>query len=266
MNLESFGAELRKQREQKQLTLEHISEATRINVKFLRAIEDGKFSTLPQAYIRAFIRAYARMIDANPEEVIHRYDETNQEIQVVAEQWVMRGKQEAVAPAEKITPDDIKSPRLPQREVLLLAAVAAVVFIIVYFTTSGLKPGEEKTVTEVPFDKVVQESEAAVVKPETAVTRARPVSGTTTDSLRLEISTSDSVWMTIVIDDVRKGEYLFPPDRKRTWVGKDQFLISMGNAGNATFRLDGKDLGVLGRKGSIIRDVLITEGGIKRPE
>ncbi len=84
------------------------------------------------------------------------------------------------------------------------------------------------------------------------------------DSLRLEITTSDTVWVSIIINNVRKGQYLYPPGRNRTWAAKEQFLISMGNAGGATFRLNGGNLGALGKRGAIVRNVLISQSGIQR--
>jgi hypothetical protein len=86
------------------------------------------------------------------------------------------------------------------------------------------------------------------------------------DSLRLEITTTDSVWVSVVIDATRKGEYLFPAGRVRTWAARDQFVISMGNAAAATFRLNGKDLGALGRRGAVARNVLITQAGVQQPQ
>ena len=90
MSLESFGEELRRLREQKEMSLAAISEATRISEKMLEAIEAGKFSVLPQTYIRAFLRAYARVLEVNPEEILKRYDAVNQEIRVAAEERVKR--------------------------------------------------------------------------------------------------------------------------------------------------------------------------------
>ncbi len=118
--------------------------------------------------------------------------------------------------------------------------------------------------SKVPFDKAVRESEAAVVQPETALVQipSQPLPPPVADSLRLEITTTDSVWVSVLIDNVRKGEYLFPPRRTRSWAAKEQFVISTGNAGAASFRLDGADLGMLGKRGAVARNILITKSGI----
>ena len=44
---ESFGAELKKHRLDRQISLMDISAATRINLRFLEAMEEGKCSVLP---------------------------------------------------------------------------------------------------------------------------------------------------------------------------------------------------------------------------
>ena len=85
MNLESFGEELRRLREQRQMSLTAISEATRIIEKMLATIEAGQFAVLPQAYIRAFLRSYARAFDLNPDEVLSRYDSVSRETQTPAQ-------------------------------------------------------------------------------------------------------------------------------------------------------------------------------------
>ncbi|MBI3110641.1 MAG: DUF4115 domain-containing protein [Ignavibacteriales bacterium] len=266
MSLESFGRQLRTSREQKQMNLAAISDATRINQKFLEAIESGKFSILPQAYIRAFIRAYAKAVDLDPDEVIRRYDEENREIQNVAEQWVARARPVAVASP------DVPKQSLPvlqhvkHRELLLLGLTVFAIAAVVYLSSNTADPVPGENLREVPFDAVVRESEAAAGPEEEVRPAAVPLATPAADSLRLEITTLDSLWMRIVIDDARKGEYLFGPNRKRSWVAKDRFTISMGNAGNATFRLNGKDLGALGRRGAVERDILITNDGIHRQQ
>ena len=284
MNLETFGEELRSQRERKQVSLAAISEATRISEKMLEAIEAGKFSVLPQAYIRAFLRAYARTIDLDPEEVIKRYDSVNQEIHTAAEEWVSRSKPHVPRP-ERTTPETTQTPTgVPFSSmvaaVVILIAVAAVIF---YANRESVVPAQEP-LSKIPFDKAVRETEAAVTqpqdtqrqKPQTQVTQQpvlqspsqaplqTPPIRQAADSLRLEITTRDSVWVSIVLDNAKHGQYLFPPGRTRSWAAKDQFSVSMGNAGAATFKLNGSNLGALGKRGAVARNVLITQSGIQQ--
>jgi cytoskeleton protein RodZ len=265
MSLESFGEELRRHREQKQMSLSAISEATRISEKMLEAMETGKFSVLPQTYIRAFLRAYARVLELNPEEILKRYDAVNQEIRVAAEEWMNRSKAPAPSPERpKPTANPSSSSALLRPALILIFMVAAIGGVI-YLSTRGSSVPAQDPMSKVPFDKAVHETEAAVVPADSTPSPA-PVQRTVADSLRLEVTTMDSLWISVTIDNVRKGQYLFPPRRTHTWAAKEQFIISMGNAGIATFRLNGNDLGALGKRGAVARNVVITQSGVQQTQ
>jgi cytoskeletal protein RodZ len=263
MSLESFGEELRRLREQKQMSLAAISEATRISEKMLEAMEAGKFSVLPQTYIRAFLRAYARVLETNPDEMLKRYDAVNQEIRVAADEWMSRSKVPEPPPERIKKAETASSGRSLLRPAMILIVIIVTIGGVAYLATRGSSAPDQDPLSKVPFDKAVHETEAAVVQTEPSpppVQVQRPVA----DSLRLEITTTDSLWISVTIDNVRKGQYLFPPRRTHTWAAKEQFIVSMGNAGVATFRLNGNDIGALGKRGSVARNVVITQSGVQQ--
>lgn len=265
MSLESFGEELRRLREQKQMSLAAISEATRISEKMLEAMEAGKFSVLPQTYIRAFLRAYARVLEVNPEEILKRYDAVNQEIRSAAEEWMNRSKVPAPLPERPKQTTKSSSGRALLRPALILVVIVAAIGGVIYLATRGPAVPPQDPLAKVPFDKAVHETEAVVVQAEPAPPPPQ-VQSPVADSLRLEVTTTDSLWISVNIDNVRKGQYLFPPRRTHTWAAKEQFIISMGNAGVATFRLNGSDLGALGKRGSVARNIVITQSGVQQAQ
>ena len=73
--MKRFGEELKAVRESKNISLQDISKATRINTKFIEAIEAGNLSILPPTYIRAFIKSYAKNVGLNQEDTITRYEQ-----------------------------------------------------------------------------------------------------------------------------------------------------------------------------------------------
>ena len=61
---ESIGQQLRKRREARRLNLEQASQATRIRLRFLQALEADDFSILPSTVqVRGFLRSYAQFLD-----------------------------------------------------------------------------------------------------------------------------------------------------------------------------------------------------------
>ena len=73
--MKEFGAQLKIAREEAGLTLDEINNATRISMKNLRLIESGDFPSLPQTYVRAFVREYARAIGLDEDETLATYNE-----------------------------------------------------------------------------------------------------------------------------------------------------------------------------------------------
>ena len=70
----SFGEELKRERELRDISLKEIAEATKISIRFLEALEQNHFDILPGGiFNRGFIRAYARFIGIDGEEMVNAY-------------------------------------------------------------------------------------------------------------------------------------------------------------------------------------------------
>lgn len=70
----SFGEELRKQRELRQITLQEIAGVTKVKLRFLEALERDDFDALPGGlFTRGFIRAYADHVGLDPEATVNAY-------------------------------------------------------------------------------------------------------------------------------------------------------------------------------------------------
>src|ERR1700685_1497391 len=69
-----FGEKLRKQREQRGLELDAISNTTKISTRMLRALEDEHFDQLPGGvFNKGFVRAYARQVGLDEDEAVADY-------------------------------------------------------------------------------------------------------------------------------------------------------------------------------------------------
>jgi cytoskeletal protein RodZ len=72
--LGAFGEKLRKQREQQGISLDAISDTTKISTRMLRALEEEHFDQLPGGvFNKGFVRAYARQVGLNDEEAVADY-------------------------------------------------------------------------------------------------------------------------------------------------------------------------------------------------
>ena len=69
-----FYEELKKQRNIKKISLEEISEYTKINIKYLDALENGDYNCLPNVYSRLFLRSYCDYIGADYKKALDEYE------------------------------------------------------------------------------------------------------------------------------------------------------------------------------------------------
>lgn len=71
---DSLGAYLRQERQRRQVSLQEIAAATKIQLKFLEALENDAYDQLPAApFVVGFLRAYAQYIALDPETVLAAY-------------------------------------------------------------------------------------------------------------------------------------------------------------------------------------------------
>lgn len=70
----SFGEQLKRERKLRKVTLDEIAEATKISVRYLRALEGNDFSQLPGGvFDRGFVRAYAQFVGLDEEATVEAY-------------------------------------------------------------------------------------------------------------------------------------------------------------------------------------------------
>ena len=85
--MESVGEFLSRERKSKNVTVEEVSAATKIQPKYIRALEEDNFTLLPpEVIIKGFIEAYARCLGLDPKEMLLLYKE----------QVIKRGKQKSL--------------------------------------------------------------------------------------------------------------------------------------------------------------------------
>ncbi|MDI6803761.1 MAG: DUF4115 domain-containing protein [Bacteroidota bacterium] len=245
--------ELKNARISQIISLEDISAATRINVKFLQAIEEGQFAILPQAYVRAFIREYAAQVGINPDDSIKKYEQSTQP----------QINNETASPNTAAKVRLSKQKGASQTTVLAILAIIVVVGLIGSLTF--FRDDTEKTVAEIPFQQAVEETEKKPT-PDSSISNLSkhspqgllPPASVSGDSLLLFISASESAWISLIIDEKVKNEILLLADKSMTWKAAHDFKLTVGNAGGIKIKLNNKEVPSLGKRGAVIRDIVLT--------
>ncbi len=261
MTNESFFEELRAAREAHGTTLQDIARQTSIDIRFLEALERGDTSILPDAYVRAFLRHYASAVGLDPVLVMQKFDTlhpgSTQRKGTVAKSVSAREP----APEQQTSDNTPWWSRPTVRGIgTTIAILAGIVLIAVIAQQRDATPPQE-----IPFSEMVKENEKRFTPPDTVAGSVVPLPPGRTDSLTLRASATDSVWLQIAVDALPPTDYLFPPNAQRSWRARDRFTVTLGNAGGVRFRLNNRDLGALGKRGAVLRNVELTRETLTSP-
>lgn len=267
--IEEIGKQLREARQRKETSLEEVSSATRINIIFLRDIENGIVPNVPPTYVRAFIKAYAFHVDLDAEELLRLFQTTSnpppsQHQSASAETHMHAGRQTG-----RIQQEDIKqntSSVRPHRQTMLLLIVIVVLMAgliaILYMIQQEHK---SRNVQEISFYDSTQEQTVRTHQASAdSVLVALPRIPQEPDSLHLDAVASESVWVQISIDGKSMREYMLSPARTIHWDAKSGFSISVGNAKGISFMLNGQKLGTLGPNRKPLKNVTITSETLQK--
>ncbi|REJ09577.1 helix-turn-helix domain-containing protein [Halobacillus trueperi] len=138
-----IGERLREARESKGLSLESLQETTKIQKRYLQAIEKNEFQVLPgKFYTRAFIREYASAVGLDPEVVMEEHKgelPTFDEESTVQYSRVQRTKKEATqksGPSSRVLPT-----------ILTVGLIIGLIFVVwlVWQNMSGAEDGSTAT-------------------------------------------------------------------------------------------------------------------------
>lgn len=288
--LAKFSEELKEARQRSEMTLEQVAAKTRIDAKFLTAIEAGNFTFQPELYIKAFIKDYCKAIGIDEVKMLRRYEMAKQgklepETTPAPEEEV---KPEVVLPVIKPSidaqPDLTEKPKIKivdpystlqngqpgahpptvNKKIILVGmiAVAVLVLALIVYVLFFLGGGD-KIVAEKPYEEILEENKKrySELEPKKQEENLTAVSA---DSLNLFIKAKDTTWVKISFDSVKTEEFMLYPYSKKLLKAKNSFNITLGNSGGVDFTLNEKPLIYQGRKGRRA-DIVIDASGIKAP-
>lgn len=258
--MNSFSEELRKERENKGITLSDIALKTRIHIKYLQAIEQGAFDILPQTYVRAFIKAYAEAIGYNAVEALRKYDihstpEHREENAAINKDVRLYLRPET---AEEDFNKEKKKSNLLFGSLIVVAGTLLALYLLNYFDTAVTPQHVEET----SFQEIVKEQEKVkidsvvidTIKPTPVIVPEIPK----VDSLVLRVVAKDSIWITITRDSLPPRSGYMSQGRYRTYVAKKYFYLSLSDPGLARIYLNGVELTSLGERGKRLRNIKIS--------
>lgn len=275
---EQLAEELKQARINNHLSIQQLSNVTRIDIKFIEAMENGDFTYLPELYVKAFTKQYAQAVNLDENIIIKKFEAFSKGIPYEEElpkeeikkpiELAREGKKESPKePASTHVYNAVRTPignplDLPnskRRIVLtsiLVTAIAA--FAIIYFFF--LRQSHEIIVPEKPIEEVIKENKQRYIANEKTDSLANK--SISSDSLNLTIMSKDTSWIKIIVDDKKVDDFILFPHSQKDIVAGNNFKIIIGNSGEIELDLNNKSLNFEGKKGQV-KYVSINRGGLK---
>jgi len=74
--LEQIGIKLKNERQNSGISLQQVSEATKISIRYLQSIESGSFSAIPgEVYLKGFLKIYGDFLGLKGQTLVEEYKE-----------------------------------------------------------------------------------------------------------------------------------------------------------------------------------------------
>jgi cytoskeletal protein RodZ len=286
----SFGENLQREREMRGVTLEEISAATKISVRFLKALEAEEFSTLPSGiFTRSFIRAYSKYLGLDEEHVLAEYQ--------------LAAQPQAEVDLNRVTVTKSAPQGGSSRAALLALFLAAAMLLggYVLYRYSRLPTGVQERVTNpaaasaapsftpspsenttnVPAAPAVPSGSGPEVQSASASptqtpqaqtnpsaihpgTPPSPRTGQGQSDLVLQVAATEQAWVAVSADGKTAFQRILNPREFKTVKAKESFDVVTGNAQGIVLTLNGETLNPLGGHNAY-KKIHLTHDDLKNP-
>jgi transcriptional regulator with XRE-family HTH domain len=230
------GERLRSYRLDAGLQMEDLAARTRISVRHIRALEEGRFDLLPgEAFIRGFIRSLCGELGRDPEPLLQIMTRLQEE---AAEEEGNNGTADAKKPF----------PLFLTAGILLFLVIGGVL----------IHGGKKKAPDTIPAAVPPEE----VLSPPEEKTLASALEEERKEELDLVIRAVEKTWLRVRVDSSEAWDTTMKTGDEIRLRGMERISLFIGNAGGVLFELNGKRFGPPGSAGQVISNYVITRDNL----
>jgi cytoskeletal protein RodZ len=249
----SFGENLRRERELRGITLQELSNITKIGVRHLEALEKNRFDRLPGGvFNRGFVRAVARCMKLDESYWVSEY---------------VRAANDEPEILDRYTPE-LPSPRpASSRRGVWSFLALLIIFAAGAYLVHDARVRRAAEAAAVPASTVREQPVAATSLPAdsrlesageptplpASVTptpvAASPARSEAAADLRLQVDVVEEVWVSVVVDEETRYRGWMKPGQPRRFRGSLRIEVTTRNASAVVLTLNGETLPPLGNPG-----------------
>lgn len=230
--MSSFGETLRRERELRGVSLREISDATKISVRFLQALEKDRLDVLPGGvFRRAFVKQYAKHLGLDPD-------------RLVAEFVYAHGEQAPDQPQPRSRRDGSNPATL-----LLIAVFATVAVLSLWKATPPREAAQPSAAAPAVRAERAPEAPAVVQKPAAAVP----------EKLVMTLQAQQTCWVEVRVDGQAMLSRVLEQGQSETFEAQGEIVLTLGNAGGVSFTVNDLPGRPFGKSGEVKRNIVITK-------
>jgi cytoskeletal protein RodZ len=233
---ESLGKYLKRERENRKISLKEVSKQIKVREPFLKAVEEDRRELLPSVtYVKGFLSAYAKYLGLDSNEVILRYEAESKGEPIIRPE---------VLPQER---------RLWNPKVLwTIGGVIIVGFIVLYLLLSPSQPPVAPLPPKPEAKKTVPQAPPAPVSEKPSALEEKGIS--------LGVKAVERTWVAIRIDGQPVREATFQPGESFTYRAAKRIEIVLGNAGGLEMTFNERRLEKIGKSGEVVTVIFTPQG------
>jgi len=250
--MESIGDYLRAAREERKIPIAQVSRDTKVNEKYILALEAGDFSVFPAvAYAKGFIRIYAEYLGVDPRPLVEQYMEQHAGL------------------ARQALPFDLGpvATRVMPGSGSYTAIAVGVVVVAAAIVAYNLKPWkmlERKAVARPPAETEELEtlplpSLPTAPPPPAVIPTSAPVAETVPAKKKLLVRAKENVVMKVYADKSLLFQGTIHKGKEEYWLASDSFDCRISKPRAVDLVLDGKSIKDL--KGKEPQNIFIDKDG-----
>lgn len=258
-----IGKKLQAARQAKGYTLDDLQQITKIQKRYLIAIEDEKFDELPgDFYVRAFVKQYANTVGLDGDDLLKEYEDDLPKAKTAEYSDHIAQAVESRASQHKTIGNKVSKSR-KYVPTVIITVVIILVLAAIWFTTIARSHRDSSTridnssvsVSGESRKKASSSSKKATKKPAVAALKLKQTSRSgnsvtyTADKLKadttLQINPTDRAWMQVrANDNDLLNRTLNANDKTKIKVGRDttSLVITVGNARATKLRIDNQTI------------------------
>lgn len=274
-----IGARLREVREKQNISLLQVEDATKINKRYLEALEADEFQELPgSVYAVGFLKNYARFLEFSPAEISLMVDGMKENMGVGSAKPVIQtnnnGNNDTTNDNGKNANNGKRRTNLPGRSffrwsdwklllggILIVGAIFALISAYQAMETKKFwdpivpavvpeeqgdqgesQPGEPTVIN----NPTVEDFTNPTGVPENAQVSTAPI------NLKLVVQ-KDECWIRIVADSKEVLNRILKAGDSREFNAEESIQVHLGNAGTVEFFQNGQSIGYLGKWGQVVK-------------